>query len=132
MCGSGTLLIEGALMVADVAPGLQRHGEALPTRWLGFDVEAWRGLCVDALEREARGRASLRPCIHGSDLDPHAIRAARENARTAGVETAIDFAIATSPTCRRWTTRAAWWFAIRPTTRAWPRIRRCTAPWARR
>ncbi len=91
MCGSGTLLIEGALMAADVAPGLQRHGDALPTRWLGFDVDGWRGLCVEALEREARGRASLRPCIHGSDLDPHAIRAARENARTAGVETAIAF-----------------------------------------
>lgn len=97
MCGSGTLLIEGALMVTDVAPGLQRHGDALPTRWLGFDVDAWRGLCVDALEREARGRASLRPCIHGSDLDPHAIRAARENARTAG---ATSSAPATGARCR--------------------------------
>ncbi len=93
MCGSGTLLIEGALMAADVAPGLRRHGDALPTRWLGFDADAWQGLRVEAIAREARGLAALRPCLHGSDVDPHAIRAARENARVAGVDTAIDFAV---------------------------------------
>jgi 23S rRNA (guanine2445-N2)-methyltransferase / 23S rRNA (guanine2069-N7)-methyltransferase len=93
MCGSGTLLIEGALMVADVAPGLRRHGDAPPTRWHGFDAGAWRGLRVEAIEREARGLAALRPCLHGRDLDPHAIRAARENARVAGVDTAIAFEV---------------------------------------
>ena len=93
MCGSGTLLIEGALMAADVAPGLRRHDGLPPTRWPGFDADGWNALCAEALEREARGLAALRPCIHGSDLDPHAIRAARENAREAGVETAIDFAV---------------------------------------
>src|SRR5690606_17017759 len=93
MCGSGTLLIEGALMAADVAPGLRRHDGLRPTRWPGFDDDGWNALCAEALEREARGLAALRPCIHGSDLDPHAIRAARENAREAGVETAIDFAV---------------------------------------
>ncbi|WP_271679329.1 bifunctional 23S rRNA (guanine(2069)-N(7))-methyltransferase RlmK/23S rRNA (guanine(2445)-N(2))-methyltransferase RlmL [Thermomonas mangrovi] len=93
MCGSGTLLIEGALMAADVAPGLRRHGDAPPTRWHGFDAGAWRGLRVEAIEREARGLAALRPCLHGRDLDPHAIRAARENARVAGVETAIAFEV---------------------------------------
>ncbi len=93
MCGSGTLLIEGALMAADVAPGLARHGGQLPTQWPGFDAAAWNALVVDAIAREARGRASLRPCFHGSDLDPHAIRAARENARTAGVDDAIELVV---------------------------------------
>ncbi|MES2859752.1 MAG: bifunctional 23S rRNA (guanine(2069)-N(7))-methyltransferase RlmK/23S rRNA (guanine(2445)-N(2))-methyltransferase RlmL [Pseudomonadota bacterium] len=93
MCGSGTLLIEGALMAADVAPGLMRLGVAMPTRWPGFDIDAWAALRVDAIEREARGRASLRPCITGSDSDPHAIRAARENASVAGVDLAIYFAV---------------------------------------
>jgi 23S rRNA (guanine2445-N2)-methyltransferase / 23S rRNA (guanine2069-N7)-methyltransferase len=93
MCGSGTLLIEGALMVADVAPGLMRLGNAMPTRWLGFDIAAWKDLQIDAIEREARGRAALRPCFHGSDLDPHAIRAARENAQVAGVDDVIGFAV---------------------------------------
>src|SRR5690606_432789 len=89
MCGSGTLLIEGALMAADVAPGLQRHGDALPTRWRGFDPDAWQAMVADARERESAGRAALRPVFQGSDLDPHAIEAARRNARAAGVDEAI-------------------------------------------
>src|SRR5690606_8465907 len=94
MCGSGTLLIEGALMAADVAPGLQRHGEAMPTRWTGFDAAMWRQLRDEALARETAGRAALQPVFNGSDLDPHAIRAARRNAAKAGVETAITFQVA--------------------------------------
>jgi len=79
MCGSGTLLIEGALMAADVAPGLLRHGALPPTRWRGFDFAGWRALCDDARTREAAGRAALRPAFAGSDVDPHAIRSARDN-----------------------------------------------------
>ncbi|MDC6668744.1 23S rRNA (guanine(2445)-N(2))/(guanine(2069)-N(7))-methyltransferase, partial [Leclercia adecarboxylata] len=48
MCGSGTLLIEGALMAADVAPGLQRHGSIPPSRWLGLDRESWNTLMAEA------------------------------------------------------------------------------------
>src|SRR5690606_20864085 len=94
MCGSGTLLIEGALMTADVAPGLQRHGAEMPTRWTGFDVAAWRQLRDEALARESAGRAALQPVFSGSDRDPHAISAARRNAAKAGVETAIAFQVA--------------------------------------
>ena len=91
MCGSGTLLIEGALMAADVAPGLQRHGNALPTRWLGFDVAAWRTLFADAVQREAEGRKALRPVFFGSDVDIGAIRAARDNAVLAGLAGQVQF-----------------------------------------
>ena len=95
MCGSGTLLIEGALMAADVAPGLQRDGAALqtPSRWRGFDPLQWRALVDDAKNRAEVGRAALRPVFHGSDLDPHAIRAARANAERAGVLEAIGFVV---------------------------------------
>lgn len=89
MCGSGTLLIEGALMAADVAPGLLRHGDAPPTRWRGFDADAWRALRDEARGREAAGRAALSPVFFGSDADPQAIRAARENAARAGLEGTI-------------------------------------------
>ncbi|MCW5579937.1 MAG: bifunctional 23S rRNA (guanine(2069)-N(7))-methyltransferase RlmK/23S rRNA (guanine(2445)-N(2))-methyltransferase RlmL [Luteimonas sp.] len=89
MCGSGTLLIEGALMAADVAPGLLRHGDTLPSRWRGFDVEAWRTLVDDAVARERAGRAALRRVFDGSDLDPRAIQSARENATAAGLRDAI-------------------------------------------
>ena len=93
MCGSGTLLIEGALMAADVAPGLHRHGDALPTRWLGFDAGAWRELREQAGTRADAGLRALRPCIHGFDLDPRAIAMARDNARAAGVAHAIAFEV---------------------------------------
>ncbi|WP_149195034.1 bifunctional 23S rRNA (guanine(2069)-N(7))-methyltransferase RlmK/23S rRNA (guanine(2445)-N(2))-methyltransferase RlmL [Luteimonas suaedae] len=102
MCGSGTLLIEGALMAADVAPGLQRlraiamdagvetdDGALLPTRWPGFDRDAWRALWRDARERERNGRAALQPAFFGSDLDPRAIDAAQANAAAAGVADAL-------------------------------------------
>lgn len=91
MCGSGTLLIEGALMAADVAPGLMRQGSFVPTRWSGFDQGAWSALCYEAREREIVGRAALRPVFYGGDIDPHAIRAARENAEVAGVSASIQF-----------------------------------------
>src|SRR4249919_3034030 len=86
MCGSGTLLIEGALMAADVAPGLLRHGDRRPTRWLGFDASAWQQLRDEADARATAGLAAMRPDFHGSDVDPHAVRAARENAAVAGVD----------------------------------------------
>ena len=93
MCGSGTLLIEGALMAADVAPGLQRHGRGLPSRWLGFDIAVWAQLVEQARERERIGRAGLKQVVFGSDIDPHAIRAAKENAEVAGVAEAIWFSV---------------------------------------
>ena len=90
MCGSGTLLIEGALMAADVAPGLQRHGNAMPTRWRGFDTAHWKTLVDEARQREATGMNALRPAFFGSDLDPHAIRAAQDNAVLAGLAGVIE------------------------------------------
>ena len=93
MCGSGTLLIEGALIAADVAPGLQRHGGQLPSHWLGLDPSAWPALLEESRQREDTGRAALKPVIFGSDIDPHAIRAARENAESAGVSAAICFEV---------------------------------------
>jgi 23S rRNA (guanine2445-N2)-methyltransferase / 23S rRNA (guanine2069-N7)-methyltransferase len=94
MCGSGTLLIEGALMAADVAPGLLRHGGFAPTRWKGFDAAAWQSLREDALAREQAGRAALRPVFFGRDSDPHATRAARDNEVMAGLAGLIDLRVA--------------------------------------
>ncbi|WP_166212788.1 bifunctional 23S rRNA (guanine(2069)-N(7))-methyltransferase RlmK/23S rRNA (guanine(2445)-N(2))-methyltransferase RlmL [Cognatiluteimonas telluris] len=93
MCGSGTLLIEGALMAADIAPGLLRYQERLPTRWKGFDARTWQALCDDARTRAAHGRAALQPVFFGSDLDPHAIRIASANAGIAGVADCIGWQV---------------------------------------
>jgi 23S rRNA (guanine2445-N2)-methyltransferase / 23S rRNA (guanine2069-N7)-methyltransferase len=91
MCGSGTLLIEGALMAADVAPGLSRNDGMAPSRWRGFDNPQWDGLVVEARERERLGRLCLRQAFFGSDIDPHAVRASATNALAAGVGDAIRF-----------------------------------------
>ena len=85
MCGSGTLLVEAALMAADVAPSLQRHGLRLPSSWKGFDREAWHLQHADAEARARTGRAALPACFVGSDIDPRAIDAARRNAEAAGI-----------------------------------------------
>ncbi|MDQ3618245.1 MAG: bifunctional 23S rRNA (guanine(2069)-N(7))-methyltransferase RlmK/23S rRNA (guanine(2445)-N(2))-methyltransferase RlmL [Pseudomonadota bacterium] len=94
MCGSGTLLIEGALMAADVAPGLLRHGVRPPTRWRGFDADAWSVLVDEARQRETVGRAALRPVFFGSDIDPHATRSARDNEVVAGLAGVIELKVA--------------------------------------
>ena len=91
MCGSGTLLVEGALMAADVAPGLQRHGLRLPTYWKGFDRGGWHALHTEAEARAKAGIAALRPAFFGRDLDSRAIGSARRNAENAGVASAIVF-----------------------------------------
>lgn len=91
MCGSGTLLIEGALMAADVAPGLHRLQGALPTRWRGFDETLWQRIEAEARDRAAAGRAALRPVFFGADLDPAALHSAVANADRAGLAELIRF-----------------------------------------
>ena len=86
-CGSGTFPIEAALMAAGIAPGLNRT----------FTAETWPQLFPETLWQEVReeARGSISPDIEtdiqGYDLDPEIIRAARENARLAGVEKLIHF-----------------------------------------
>jgi 23S rRNA (guanine2445-N2)-methyltransferase / 23S rRNA (guanine2069-N7)-methyltransferase len=91
MCGSGTLLIEGALMAADEAPGLLRWRGVAPTRWLGFDAVLWAQLLADAGQRAEAGRAALKPVFFGADNDPAALHAAMANADRAGLAELIRF-----------------------------------------
>jgi len=91
MCGSGTLLIEGALMAADEAPGLLRWCGAQPSRWLGFDAALWAELIAEATQRAQAGRAALKPVFFGADNDPTALHAAMANADRAGLAELIRF-----------------------------------------
>lgn len=83
MCGSGTLLSEGALMAGDVAPGLLRDYYGFLS-WKGFDPGSWNELLVEARERRDRGLTQL-PALFGFDLDKRAIGTARGNVRRAGL-----------------------------------------------
>jgi putative N6-adenine-specific DNA methylase len=81
MCGSGTLVIEAAMMAQRKAPGLQREHFAFK-RAMDFDERLWRDVVAEArdLAREPQQR------IVGSDRNKRAVHAAIENARRAGVK----------------------------------------------
>lgn len=86
-CGSGTFAIEAAMKAAGISPGLKRS----------FTAERWPHLFAPELwERERRAlreRIDLSVCpdIQAYDIDAGIIKAARENARSAGVEDMIHF-----------------------------------------
>lgn len=84
MCGAGTLLIEGALMAADVAPGLRRDYWGF-LGWRGHDAEAWQVLRDEAQVRATAGLRALQPVYFGYDHDPRVLQEARRNAQAAGV-----------------------------------------------
>jgi 23S rRNA (guanine2445-N2)-methyltransferase / 23S rRNA (guanine2069-N7)-methyltransferase len=89
MCGSGTLLVEGALLAADIAPGLMRSYYGF-LGWKRFDPVVWRPLLDEADERRRQGLTRLPPII-GFDADARALGAARANARRAGLAGRIVF-----------------------------------------
>ena len=83
MCGSGTLLIEGALMAADVAPGIAREYFGF-LGWKQHDPKLWRRVLDEAMQRREAGMKNL-PAIVGYDHDPEAIKSAFENIERAGM-----------------------------------------------
>ncbi|NLG04960.1 MAG: class I SAM-dependent RNA methyltransferase [Clostridia bacterium] len=86
-CGSGTIPIEAAMIAANIAPGMNRS----------FTAEAWTNLigksnwydCVDEANDVICKDVSVD--IQGYDIDGEIIKAARENAASAGVEHLIHF-----------------------------------------
>ena len=88
LCGSGTILIEGALAARRIAPGARRTFAA--ERWPG--VSAAVGAAVRSELKEAELTTAV-GAIVGSDRDAGAIQAARANAERAGIADDIDLAI---------------------------------------
>jgi 23S rRNA (guanine2445-N2)-methyltransferase / 23S rRNA (guanine2069-N7)-methyltransferase len=84
MCGSGTLLIEAAWLLADVAPGLLREHWGFAA-WRHHDAAVWHAVRADAIRRRDAGLKSRLPKLVGYDADPRAVRAAQANANAAGV-----------------------------------------------
>lgn len=88
LCGSGTLVIEAALMAAGIAPGLLRTRFGFEA-WGGHDAALWHRVKAEA--DAARARSTLvTGRLFGRDRDGQAIRAARENAIRAGVAEWVD------------------------------------------
>jgi putative N6-adenine-specific DNA methylase len=86
-CGSGTFLIEAAMMAASIAPGMNR--EFLSEQWTQLiDRQLWYDTIDEANEQICN---DIETDIQGYDLDPEVIRVARNNAREAGVDQWIHF-----------------------------------------
>lgn len=88
MCGSGTILIEGALMAMNIAPGLKRNFSC--DRWEQLDRSIW------SVEKERAKDLEKRECDFvaiGSDIDEQAIEVAKINAVQAGVSDKIRFSV---------------------------------------
>ena len=83
LCGSGTLLIEGAMMATDTAPGLLRHFAF--QRWPWHDAITWASLRRDALRRREAGLNGNQSRCRGSDRDRRVVGSAWENIERAGL-----------------------------------------------
>ena len=88
MCGSATLLLEGAMIAADMAPGLARSDYGFHT-WRGHNEAQWQAILADARGRAERGRAGPLPEIRGYDADPAAVRRGQENSARLGLEKTV-------------------------------------------
>jgi len=86
MCGSGTLVIEAAMIAANVAPGARRQYFGF-FGWVGHDRLTWERVKREALAREQKPTLKLR----GVDSDSRVLVAARENAARAGLAELITF-----------------------------------------
>ncbi len=89
MCGSGTLVIEAALMAGDCAPGMLREYYGF-FQWAQHDAQLWDRLLAEAQQRRAVGLEHL-PRIVGYDSDPRAIKNSWANAERAGVVQSVHF-----------------------------------------
>ena len=84
MCGSGTLLIEAALIARNIAPGVYRQGFAFE-KWADFDANLWDEVYNDdSREREFKHK------IYGSDAGFYAVQAAKKNIQSASLQRDIE------------------------------------------
>ena len=87
MCGSGTILIEAAMIASDIPCGIHREWYGFQN-WQGFlpfDEELWKTIHNSALERISNADVKL----FGCELSPHVARKAKENIKWAKVEDMI-------------------------------------------
>ncbi|NLK77520.1 MAG: class I SAM-dependent RNA methyltransferase [Clostridiales bacterium] len=86
-CGSGTFPIEAAMMAAGIAPGMNRSFTA--ENWTNLiDRQLWYDTVEEAAEQV---NTDIEVDIQGFDIDGDVVKAARENAKRAGVENLIHF-----------------------------------------
>ncbi|WP_330205177.1 class I SAM-dependent RNA methyltransferase [Cyanobacterium sp. Dongsha4] len=85
-CGSGTILIEGALMGLNIAPGLYRHQFCFEN-WQDYDHNLWQHLIDEARKSQ---KTDLPPIV-GTDIDSSIIKQAQHNAKTCQIANHVEF-----------------------------------------
>ncbi|MGB1092465.1 MAG: bifunctional 23S rRNA (guanine(2069)-N(7))-methyltransferase RlmK/23S rRNA (guanine(2445)-N(2))-methyltransferase RlmL, partial [Oceanobacter sp.] len=85
MCGSGTLVIEAAMMAADIAPGLNRQQHGFEY-WRQHDRKLWMSLVEEARQRRTDGIAGLTNRFYGFDIDAKQLEAAQANLTRSGLD----------------------------------------------
>lgn len=85
-CGSGTFPIEAALMGAGIAPG--RYRSFAGQNHIYVPSHTWKDALEEAISLEHR---DVQMTIQGYDIDPEVLKAARQNAKLAGVDGYIHF-----------------------------------------
>ena len=84
MCGSGTLLIEAALIARNIAPGIYRKGFAFE-KWANFDADLFEDIYSDdSRERDFQHK------IYGSDAGFYAVQVANKNIQSANLQRDIE------------------------------------------
>ncbi|MCD4653474.1 bifunctional 23S rRNA (guanine(2069)-N(7))-methyltransferase RlmK/23S rRNA (guanine(2445)-N(2))-methyltransferase RlmL [bacterium] len=91
LCGSGTIVIEAAMMAADIAPGII-PGSAGLNNWLGHDPDIWTEL-FDEAERRRKIGLKQKHVILGFDRDERIVEVARTNAARAQIEHSVEFTV---------------------------------------
>lgn len=87
MCGSGTFLIEAAMMSMNIAPGIHRKRFAF-MNWLNYEAQVWEDLVQEAMDAE---KEELPFAFYGFDIDNRVLKSAKDNAKRAGVDEVIVF-----------------------------------------
>jgi len=87
MCGSGTLLIEAAMIALGIPPGIHRQHFAFE-KWKDFDEELF-----STIYNDDSGAHVLKHRIIGSDISPQAIAIAEKNIKNAGLKKYIDLQV---------------------------------------
>ncbi|MGB0459330.1 MAG: bifunctional 23S rRNA (guanine(2069)-N(7))-methyltransferase RlmK/23S rRNA (guanine(2445)-N(2))-methyltransferase RlmL [Porticoccaceae bacterium] len=91
MCGSGTFLIEAAMMAADIAPSINRQAFGF-THWLQHDQELWESILKDAEQRKEAGLAAFSNDIRGYDGNSRVLEVTVANIENAGLDEHIRIA----------------------------------------
>lgn len=91
MCGSGTILIEAALMAADIAPALNRETFGF-THWLKHDEPLWETVLADAEQRKTQGLENFDIDIRGYDGNSRILDVTVANIENAGLDEHIRIA----------------------------------------